>query len=436
MQTEISYFNVSSQRIGFSTAMVVPVSMAKLHTSNYEVRSVMEKTNNSHFEFVSARSISLNDKMLRTNPVLYFILSFLLTFLSISIPSLAQTISTKHSTSGHNWDADKEMGEPADTLGANVLPLIHVAGNRFVNSKGDTIVFHGIAVADPDNLEQRGVWNKGLFVEAKKLGAMIVRIPVHPAAWRDRTPAKYLRLLDQAVKWCTEESLYIDIDWHSIGNLEQGLYQNTVYNTDLQETFNFWATIASRYRGHHTVAFYELFNEPTNDFGKLGNVSWEQWKKINEDLIRLIRAYNNQGVPLVTGFDWAYDLTPVREEPIDAEDIGYSVHPYPHKRTPPYEPKWDEDFGFVAAKYPLVATELGFTLQDWESNLEYGKTIMKYFAEKKISWIWWILDPLWQPALLRSWNGFKLNEGGEFIYHAEHEFETTKSDSVDRIGQN
>lgn len=351
--------------------------------------------------------------------------SFILLFIIISFVGLigstsAQTDPQKKIARGHNWDGDKQMGERPDTNNAKLLPLIRVVENRFVNSSVDTILFHGLSVADPDNLEQRGVWNKNLFVEAKKLGAMLVRIPVHPAAWRDRTPEKYLKLLDQAVEWCTEESLYVDIDWHSIGNLEEGIYQSTVYYTTIQETFNFWATIASRYSGHHTVAFLELFNEPTDNFGKLGNVSWDQWKKINEDLIKLIRAYNNQSIPLVAGFDWAYDLTPLHFAPIDAEGIGYVVHPYPHKRTPPYEPKWDEDWGFAASKYPIVATELGFTLPNQQANLDYGKAIIKYFNENHINWVWWVLDPLWGPPMLESWKGYKLNDGGKFFEEAAH----------------
>ena len=52
-----------------------------------------------------------------------------------------------------------------------------------------------------------------------------MRIPIHPVAWRERTPAEYLKLLDQAVDWCTELDMYIDLDWHSIGNLPRGLFQ-------------------------------------------------------------------------------------------------------------------------------------------------------------------------------------------------------------------
>ncbi len=298
------------------------------------------------------------------------------------------------------------------------LPLIMVRGNRFVNSLGDTILFEGLSIADPTKIEGEGQLKKSLFVRIKKLGAMIVRIPVHPIAWREETPAKYLKLLDKVVDWCTEESLYVDIDWHSIGNLEEGLFQDPMYNTSLQETYNFWRLIAMHFAGNNTVAFSELFNEPTDFRGRLGNLSWDKWKRINENLIKLIRAYNNKSVPLVAGFDWAYDLTPLHYAPIDAEGIGYVTHPYPHKRTPPYVPKWEEDFGFAADTYPVVATEFGFTLPDKQANLEYGREIMKYFHQKHISWIWWCFDPNWEPTMFTSWKTFTPTLGGEFFEEA------------------
>ena len=59
-------------------------------------------------------------------------------------------------------------------------------------------------------------------------------------------------------------------------------------------------------------------------------------------------------------FDWAYDLTPIIIEPINAAGIGYVTHPYSNKRSQPWEPKWEENFGFAASRYPVVATESGF----------------------------------------------------------------------------
>jgi len=75
--------------------------------------------------------------------------------------------------------------------------------------------------------------------------------------------------------------------------------------------------------------FMSFFNEPTTYYGQLGHVSWSDWKKTVENMITIIRAYDKKTIPLVAGFDWAYDLTPLREDPINAENIGYVTHPYP-----------------------------------------------------------------------------------------------------------
>lgn len=214
--------------------------------------------------------------------------------------------------------------------------------------------------------------------------------------------------------------MYVVIDWHSIGNLGMELFQDPSYNTSHTETYEFWRTIAEHFQGNNTAAFYELFNEPTLNFGKLGSMSWSEWKGINEKIIALIRSYDRDKIPLVAGLDWAYDLTPLLIEPIAAEGIGYVTHPYPHKRTPPYEPKWDEDFGFAAERYPVVATEFGFTLgkEGMSDNREYGKAIIAYLEGKHISWIGWVFDPLWRPSLITSWDSFELTEGGEFFKQA------------------
>ncbi len=247
------------------------------------------------------------------------------------------------------------------------------------------------------------------------MGARVVRIPVHPVAWRERTPTEYLKLLDQAVDWCTELEMYIDLDWHSIGNLPRGVFQDPMYDTSLQETFGFWRAAAQHYAGHNTVAFFELFNEPATFNNRLGPATWDEWKKINEDLIAMIRGYNAQAIPLVAGFDWAYDLTPVRLSPVAAEGVGYSVHPYPNKRPQPWEGRWEEDFGFVAAKYPVVATEFG----GFAPQSPYGPTIIKYLEGKGISWIVWCFDPEWGPTLIKDWN-YSLTPSGEFAKQAMH----------------
>ena len=335
-------------------------------------------------------------------------------------PAAAQSVGTAGETKIHQWWQDRFPGEPLKSPNAAKLPAISVRGNRFVDQQGNPVLFRGLSISDPDKIENQGHWNKELFIEVQQTGARLVRIPVHPIAWRERTPQKYFALLDQAVEWCTELGMYVDIDWHSIGNLNAQLFQDPMYQTSPGETFNFWRLIARHYAGNHTVVFYELFNEPTSFSDQLGRVSWDDWKRTNEDLIALIRAYDSEKIPLVAGFDWAYDLTPLRDRPIAADGIGYVTHPYPFKRSKPWEPKWDEDFGFAASRYPVIATECGFWTGPGANPgyADYGATIVKYLESRGISWLAWVYDPEWEPSLISSWDTYAPTESGKFFIEA------------------
>jgi len=350
--------------------------------------------------------------------IVLFILLAGFTLAGLQISNAQETSPTNDY---HHWWQDRPYGAPFKVETTNQLARIRVQGNKFVDADGKIVLFRGVSISDPDKIEHQGHWNKHHFEEVQAMGATLVRIPVHPIAWRERGAQAYLKLLDQAVEWCAELGIYVDIDWHSIGNLKMELFQDPMYDTTQKETFQFWRTIAHHYHGNSTIAFYELFNEPTVYRGQLGSISWSEWKKLNEDMIGLIRAYDTNTIPLVAGFDWAYDLTPLNLEPIRAEGIGYVTHPYPNKRSQPWEPKWEEDFGFAAGRYPVIATEIGFSVPPGTvlKDDDYGPRIVNYLEGKGISWVAWCFDPEWGPTLLQSWD-YDLTGSGEFFKTAMH----------------
>ncbi|MFN8356124.1 MAG: glycoside hydrolase family 5 protein [Spirosomataceae bacterium] len=301
------------------------------------------------------------------------------------------------------------------------LPKISVEGNHFVKEGNQTIKFKGFSIADPDNLQQKGHWDKSLFQEAKIWGANLIRLPVHPATWRKQGKENYLKLLDEGIAWATELGLYVIIDWHSIGNLRTEMYQAAMYETSQRETFEFWRVMAGHFKGNTTVAFFELFNEPTTMSGQLGSCSWEQWKELNEEMIGIIRAHGCEAIPLVAGFNWAYDLTPIKENPLEATGIAYVSHPYPMKRKKPWESQWTTDWGFVAEKYPLILTEIGFCGPEEAgahvpviSDESYGDAISAYTASKGISWVAWVFDDRWAPRMFTDWNYTPTRQGKYF----------------------
>jgi hypothetical protein len=359
---------------------------------------------------------------------------FLCLAIGVSLCSLAianaQTASPDNSTNYNRWWAGGGGGFRGRGRGARSeappLPLISVKGNKFVDPDGRTIVFRGIDIADPDKIEHEGHWNKEHFEQVKAMGATLVRIPIHPVGWRQRGAPAYLQLLDQAEAWCNDLGMYVIIDWHSIGNLKTEMFQEPMYDTTRKETYWFWRTIAQHFAGrnpgdvaHTTVAFYELFNEPTTYRDQLGQMSWSEWRAMNEEMIAIIRSFDEHKISLVGGLDWAYDLTGLHEDPVRAAGIAYTSHPYQQKRPAPYEPKWEEDFGFAAANYPIIATEFGFSLRPGQTagDGSYPKAITGYLESKGISWTAWCFDPQWGPTLLQGGgtNYYTLNGAGEYL---------------------
>ena len=298
---------------------------------------------------------------------------------------------------------------------------VKVRGNKFIDSQGKEIVFKGLCYSDPGKLHRNGKWNDAYFKEAKNWGANMVRFAVHPATVRQVGWDDYFKLLDEGIEWAKKNDLYVIMDWHSIGNLKEEKYTNAAYHTTKAETFRFWTEVAERYKNEPVVALYELFNEPTVTAPEVGTCTWQEWKTLMEALIDAIRVINPNAVCLVAGFDWAYDLTPVEKNPIDRLNIAYVSHPYPQKREEPWQDKWEKDFGYVAQKYPVVCTELGFSLKDEKgahipviSDVHYAEQLMKYFEERGISFTIWCFDPDWAPMLISDWN-YNLTTQGRFF---------------------
>jgi endoglucanase len=302
-----------------------------------------------------------------------------------------------------------EGAPPADAGRA-----LRVQGSHFVDAAGEPIVFRGVAVGDPDKLARAGHWDKRIFEEIKAWGANVVRVPVHPVAWRARGPKAYLALLDEGVGWARETGLHVMLDWHVIGNLRTELMQAPMYDTTRKETYEFWRTAASHYRDDPTVVLYELFNEPTEYDGTLGRLTWAQWKPILEEMVGIVRANDPSSIVVVAGLDWAYELRDVLASPVDAPAVAYASHPYPQKREEPWEPKWEADWGHVAVEYPVFVTELGYDRNGsvpCVGTNHYGRAIVGYMEKRGISWTAWCFDPDWGPTLIRDWSFTPTEQG-------------------------
>ena len=106
----------------------------------------------------------------------YLIRLLMIVFIFLSVISDLYAEQKKEIKVGDYWWNQPPKEKPAENPDKKKLPLIGVKGNEFVNPKGKTVIFRGLAVSDPDKLERQGYWNEKHFEEIKKMGANMVLI--------------------------------------------------------------------------------------------------------------------------------------------------------------------------------------------------------------------------------------------------------------------
>lgn len=165
------------------------------------------------------------------------------------------------------------------------------------------------------------MFDKTDFVHIKKLGADVVRVPIHfenlssgkneyivnPIVW------KYL---DQACDWAEELGMYIVIDNHSFN----GTYRPKAKELE-QHLSAVWTQVAQRYKNRSSYIIYEILNEPNS-------VSCEQWNEIQEGALKIIRQYDSKHTIVVTGADWGGINSMKKTTLYDDSNLIYSFHFY------------------------------------------------------------------------------------------------------------
>lgn len=310
------------------------------------------------------------------------------------------------------------------------MEIYPLKANKNILVAGDQIkILRGFSIADPYRIKNEDNVNVSKIIkDIAKSGANVVRVPIQPDLF-GTIPDFLETYVDEIIAECKNQGLYCVIDWHAIGNPlknetrmkekfkeREGIKYYT-YDSTLERCKEFWQEASKRY-GKETNVIFEIFNEPApgeKDNPKMGlsALNWTGWKKEAENILNIIRK-NSTNLVLISPIKWAYNLSRVAEEPLEGENIAYSVHPYPiHK-------DWKDNFDKVINKFPLIVTEWGFmeeTSQEFMKSTpsEYGEPMWNYMEKNNISWIAWCYDPIWNPKILNSWKDADYSKWGKFV---------------------
>jgi endoglucanase len=313
-------------------------------------------------------------------------------------------------------------GSLAVDQGTDELGRLRVQGNQIVDQKGQPLVLRGLGFADLLTLDQNRHFDEDTFHDARSWGANLVRLPVTPAAYR-LGKERVFDYLDQAIGWARKHGMYVIIEWHVSGNLPQGLFLFGDTDITLDEIRQFWTDVAGRYANEPVVAFYELYNEPAAIEWEGGSWSFADWRATADDLVTLVRGLSPDTIPMLGGLDFAYDFSDGGEQPFASPDIALAVHPYPGRARPPRQPAWNQAFGYLADKYPMLLTEVGFDPCDeilpntYRADVEYGREILTYAAQKGIGWTAFVFyeGPYWPMPLFTDWESLTPTTSGKLF---------------------
>lgn len=143
------------------------------------------------------------------------------------------------------------------------------------------------------------------------------------------------KLLDNLVKWCKANGVYVIIDMHAaIGgqtgqNIDDSANDQPELFTNIKnqdEMVGLWTAIAKRYRNEPAVAGYDLLNEPLPQRTGAEKAHKAQLEPLYKRLTKAIRAVDSKHMIIVEGADWANDWS-VFTGPFD-KNMVYQFHYY------------------------------------------------------------------------------------------------------------
>lgn len=336
----------------------------------------------------------------------------------------------------------------APALATPLAPL-YVIGNHILRA-GTPFNFHGV---NRDSLEWgRSNWGgcggDGHFTDAD-WGAIVgwrgnaVRIPLSEANWMGRrcSASAYIAAVDDAVAGANAHGMYaiLDLHWSDVGGsapCDTGCLSGQQPMPDY-DSVSFWRQVAARYANRPGVIF-DVYNEPHG-------VSWSCWlgggcsvwsstagqllgtpvlyRAVGmQQLYDAVRATGAQNLVLVSGLDWAYDLSGVGAGyALEGFNVAYDTHIYfPWHRD---VSDWNAHFGYLTRSYPVTATEFG----SLDCSTTYTRPLLRYLyapmgnPNDRISWTAWSWnDPgsCNQPSVLADWSGTPLAGQGQLVHDA------------------
>ena len=295
--------------------------------------------------------------------------------------------------------ASAPPGSPVAAHGA-----LAVRGGKVVGADGQPVTLRGMAL----------FWSQWApqYYDARTVGWLaddwqvdIVRASI-AAEGNDSARQHFDRELAKAstvIEAAAANGIYVIVDWHA-------------HRPYPDEAERFLVAIARKY-GHLPNLIYEPFNEPLRD-----GVDWSRdVKPYHQRMIAAIRAADPDTLFVVGSPSWSQDVDIAALDPLEGENIAYTLHYYAATHKDELRAKADKA---LAAGLALFVTEFGVVEATGDGPIDHASSEAWWdWAEANdISWLAWsigdrdetsaTLKPGTPPA---NWSEDDLTESGNLL---------------------
>jgi len=215
----------------------------------------------------------------------------------------------------------------------------------------------------------------------------------------DRELAKASTVIEAAAA----NGIYVIVDWHA-------------HRAYPDEAERFLVAIAEKY-GHLPNLIYEPFNEPLRE-----GVDWSRdVRPYHQRIVAAIRAVDPDNLIVVGSPSWSQDVDIAALDPLEGENIAYTLHYYAATHKEELRAKADKA---LAAGLALFITEFGVVEATGNGPIDHASSEAWWdWAEANdISWLAWstgdrnetsaTLKPGTPPA---GWSEDDLTESGKLL---------------------
>ncbi len=254
----------------------------------------------------------------------------------------------------------------------------------------------------------------------KKIGCNHLRVPFnfkfflvedYPDVWLEEG----FKRLDDVIRWCDEENVYVILDLHAAPGGQTGdniddswgypwLFEN---ETAQKTTIALWRKLAERYKDRKIVLGYDLLNEPIPHY-------WENKESLNKELeplykriVQAIREVDKKHIIFLGGAQWNTNFD-VFGPPFD-KNSAYTFHKY----WMPTEQSHIQAYVDFREKYnvPVWIGETGENTDEWITDFR------RLLEKNNIGWSFWPYKKMDSPRGIVSF--FKTAEWDSIIQYAE-----------------